>query len=384
MNGDPDPRRPRIVVSVFDHAAYRGGGQLVVRRIIDRLSRDYEVVLVTTDSPVDPDGLRAGIRSVTLPVRWAGPRLGQLLYHPLLMLAALLIRHDLWIESLTPPFSSSFLPLVTRRPVIALAQTLSARGMARKYRMPILVPIERFALGLYRYVIVLNPRDGDLVRTSNPAAAVSLIPNTVTAAGPPADRPATGSFCLYLGRLDVTGKGLDLLVDAYRAAGARTLPLVVAGAGIRTDEIRLAKLVRPLADRVRLVGYVHGRRKAELLHDAAFVVMPSREEAFGLVALEAMAYGKPVVHFGLHELSWIPDDCGVKVTPFDVAELTRAIEELSCDDARRDRLGRSARAYAERHNRATTDDAYATLVADILAAEGGHRSGRARRVGGRG
>ena len=361
-----DARRPRVVISIFDHPAYPGGGPVVVRRIIDRLTRNYEVVLVTTRSRVDAAGLRAGIRVINLPVGWAGPRLGQLLYHPLLFLAALFTRHDLWIESFTPPFSSSFLPFVTRRPVVGLAQSLSGREMARKYRLTVLLRIERYALRRYGHVVVLNPFDRQVVEGCNPRAVVRLIPNVVAMPARPSLKPHVNPFCLFLGRLDVTQKGLDMLAEAYRRARPDALPLIVAGSGTRSEQHRLSKLVRPIADRVRLVGHVHGAHKAELLNGAAFMVMPSREESFGLVALEAMAHGKPVVHFDVPQLSWIPADCGVKVAAFDVAELVCAVEDLSRDVPRRTELGRNARTFAERHNAAAANDAYADLIEEIL------------------
>lgn len=356
--------KPRIVVSVFDHPAYSGGAQVVVRRIIETLSHDHEVVLVTVRCAVDWSGMRSGIRVINLPVAWAGPRLSQLLYHPLVLLIALVLRHDLWIESFTPPISSSLVPLVTHRPVIGLAQTLAAREMVRKYRLGFLLGLERTALRLYRHVVVLNPYDAKVVGECNPRADVHLIPNVIPM--PAAPGRGSGDFALFLGRLDVTQKGLDLLADAYRRAGPNALPLVVAGAGTAAAEQDLADLIRPVADRVRPVGHVHGERKEELLGGAGFVVMPSREESFGLVALEAMAYGKPVVHFDLPQLAWIPEDCGVKVPRFDVAGLVKAIEELSGDPARRTDLGRRARAFTERHNAAAGRDAYAELVSAIL------------------
>ncbi|MGK5682143.1 glycosyltransferase family 4 protein [Actinoplanes sp. URMC 104] len=359
-------RAPRVVISIFDHPAYPGGGQVVVRRIIETLARDYEVVLVTAGSPVDHAGMRAGVRVVSLPVGWAGPRLGQLLYHPLLVLAALFLRHDLWIESFTPPFSSSFLPVVTGRPVVGLAQTLSAREMARKYRLAFLLRIERFALRRYGHVVVFNPYDRQLVSDCNPRASVRLIPNVLTMPAEPPAGPGAEDFCLFLGRLDITQKGLDLLADAYAGAAPGTLPLVIAGSGTRLDEHRLGELMRPHAERVRLVGHVAGERKAALLTGAAFVVMPSRDETFGLVALEAMAHGKPVVHFDVPQLSWIPADCGVKVPAFDAAALAGAVGELSRDGARRAELGRNARAFTERHNAVAASDAYADLVGEIL------------------
>jgi glycosyltransferase involved in cell wall biosynthesis len=304
---------------------------------------------------------------IGLPIQWAGPRLGQALYHPLILLVALFLRHDVWIESFTPPVSSSFLPLVARGPVIGLAQALSAREMVRKYGPGVLLSIERFALRRYRHVVVLNPYDRHVVEQCNPRAAVHLIPNVIVMPPPPRQDPGVGRFSLYLGRIDVTQKGLDALAAAYRDAAPGVLPLIVAGAGTRADENLLAELLRPIADRARVVGHIEGERKAELLGTAAFLVMPSREESFGLVALEAMAHGRPVVHFDLPQLSWIPADCGVKVPAFDGAQLTRAIEELSRDPGHRSELGRRARAFATRHHAEHSGAGYARLVERVLS-----------------
>jgi glycosyltransferase involved in cell wall biosynthesis len=363
-------RRPRVVISIFDHRDYSGGGPVVIGGIVRQLAPDYDVVLVTPSCRVDTAGMRAGVRVISIPIGWTGPRIGQMLYLPLILLYALFVRHDLWIESFTPPFSSSFLPMVTRRPVIGLAQALSAREMARKYGMSVLLSIERFALRRYGHVVVLNPFDRQVVEACNPRAVVRLIPNTITMPPPPRQDSGTGEFCLFLGRLDVTQKGLDLLAAAYRHATPGALPLVVAGAGTGADEGRLADLLRPIPHRVRLAGHVQGQRKAELLETAAFLVMPSREESFGIVALEAMAHGRPVVHFDLPQLAWIPGDCGVKVPAFDSDQLAGAIEELSRDPARRSELGRRARDFATRHYAEHAGAPYVRLVREVLGGVG--------------
>ena len=97
------------------------------------------------------------------------------------------------------------------------------------------------------------------------------------------------------------------------------MPLLVAGSGIRREERKFAALLAATGGDVRWVGHVTGQQKQELLERSAFVMLPSRHEAFGLAALEGMSYGKPVVHFDLPALRWMDGD--VRVPPFDVGAL---------------------------------------------------------------
>ena len=115
--------------------------------------------------------VRDGVRYRQLPVAWAGPRGGQLLFHALLPFAARRIPHDLWIESFTPPFSTSFLPLFSRAPVVGFAQSLSGNGDVGPLPAALL-PDRAVGLRLYRDLVVLNPADGAEVRRYSPSAAV--------------------------------------------------------------------------------------------------------------------------------------------------------------------------------------------------------------------
>ena len=104
-------------------------------------------------------------------------------------------------------------------------------------------------------------------------------------------QPLSGEGLLFIGRMD-EAKGPDLAVQVARVLGR---PLTLAGPMV--DEKFFDHAVRPfLNDQIRYVGVVDHRQKAELLGQAACVLMPSRwEEPFGLVAVEAMACGTPVV-----------------------------------------------------------------------------------------
>jgi D-inositol-3-phosphate glycosyltransferase len=82
---------------------------------------------------------------------------------------------------------------------------------------------------------------------------------------------------------------------------------------------------------------------------AEVLVMPSQYESFGMVALEAMACGTPVIASDVGGLSVLVqhNKTGLRVRANDPAELARAIERLLDDDALRRRMGHAAACYAE-------------------------------------
>jgi glycosyltransferase involved in cell wall biosynthesis len=354
----------RVVISSFDNPGsrhYAGGGGAVVALLAGWLGRDFEVTVVTAGRR-GGTGMREGVRYRYLPVTWAGPRAGQLLFHALLPFAARRVPHDLWIESFTPPFSTSFIPLFSPGHVVGFAQNLSGREMSHRYKLPFLL-IERLGLRCYRDVVVLNPADARTVRQASPAATVRVIPNSVDLPDLDEREFGNGEHILYLGRVQVWEKGLDLLLAAHASSGL-DLPLVIAGAGRRCEEKRLAALLATAGSGIRWVGPVTGERKDALLRRSAVLVMPSRSEAFGIAALEGMAYGKPVVHFDLPTLNWMSGD--VAVPPFDTSALAAALRDLGQDPERRARLGRTARAAAREFGRDVMAERYRTLARQIL------------------
>jgi phosphatidyl-myo-inositol alpha-mannosyltransferase len=278
------------------------------------------------------------------------------------------IPHDLWVESFTPPFSTSLVPKFTSRPVIGLVQMLSGEDMSKRYKLPF-VAVQRWGLRHYRHFIVLSDFGGCKIRSIQPEAACVRVPNGVDL---PEELPPFGSgdYILFLGRVDVGQKGLDLLLKALDLAQP-TLPLVIAGSGVPAQERLLSKLVQRTKGPVVRVGYVSGERKRALLAGAAFVVMPSRYETFGLSALEGMSFGKPVVHFELPRLSWVAPGSAISVPAYDVVALARALHGLSSDCDLRARLGHNGRLFAQSVSWDIVGEHYARIVDDVLSGKSG-------------
>ncbi|WP_426362522.1 glycosyltransferase [Streptomyces sp. E-08] len=374
--------RRHVVMSIYDDAdnpAYRGGGALVVGKVARRLAEDFRVTVVTAGRRGGTED-RDGIRYVRLPVNRAGPRGGQLLFLSVLPFVARRIRHDLWLESFTPPFSTSFLPLMTRAPVVGIDQGRSAEALWHRYHLPFFL-VERLGLRCYRHLVALNAADGSAIRRFSPRADVQVIPNGVEQRRLDESLLGSGQFILFLGRIDTWVKGIDLLLDAYDRARP-PLDLLLAGSGTPAEERRLATLVaahtRGPERRIHWVGFADEERKRQLLRDSAFLVMPSRHETFGLVALEGMSYGKPVLHFDLPALRWMRDGGDVAVAPFDVATFGGRMTELATDTALRRRLGHRAGIAARHYTWDEMTGSYLALAHRLLDSPAADRRPRRR------
>ncbi|WP_323770019.1 glycosyltransferase [Antarctobacter sp.] len=112
---------------------------------------------------------------------------------------------------------------------------------------------------------------------------------------PPAS--ATRRTVGAIGRLDPQ-KGFDMLIPAFRALARRDIRLNVYGDG--SERAALEALAEG-DDRIRFMG--HAASPEAAMAEVDVVAMPSRWEAFGLVALEARAAGRPLVSSGVDGLS---------------------------------------------------------------------------------
>lgn len=106
-------------------------------------------------------------------------------------------------------------------------------------------------------------------------------------------QPSGSQIALFLGRLHPK-KNPALLIEAWhRAAVPRNWRLLFAGSGESAFEHHLASLVRKagLEECIRFTGFVSGRDKQYLLQRAAWFLLPSSQENFGIAVLEAIEQG---------------------------------------------------------------------------------------------
>jgi len=183
------------------------------------------------------------------------------------------------------------------------------------------------------------------------AHEVSVIPNGVdipAAVGDPEEPP----HVLFVGRLSEE-KGILEFLEA-----TENLPRVIVGDG-------------PLRSRVpEAVGFVAHAQLGIYFERAAIVCVPSRREGYGVVAREAMAYGRPVVATAVGGLrDAVADGGGLLVEPGDVAALRETLLQTLMDRSLRERLGVAARrAASERYSWATAIEKLLVAYMDAAAA----------------
>jgi phosphatidylinositol alpha-mannosyltransferase len=336
-----------------------GGVQAHVRDLADHLvALGHEVSVLT---PVDnPDG--ADLPAYVVPAGRAVPvpyngSVARLVFGPLSLARTRRWLRDgqfdvLHLHEPTVPSVSMMACVAADGPMVATFHTATARSRALQVFGTALQPVlekvsGRIAVSPAARRVVVEHLGGDAV----------LIPNGVDVARfegaqPLPGRPL-GPTVVFLGRIDEGRKGLAVLLEALPEL-VRLVPdarLLVAGPG-DVDDVRAA--VPPsLRDRVELLGKVSDEDKPRVFASGQVYCAPNTHgESFGIVLVEAMAAGTPVVASDLEAFRRVllEGRAGVLVPVGDPGALASALADLLLDDARRAALAAQARTAVQRYD----------------------------------
>ncbi len=372
---------------------------------LDLTDSQYEIHLLTPAVPEAPDFEQVGPRAFVHRFSWPGQAIGNvydgtgdLVGHTLDLNQRLLVKaqalaqahpidlihaHDWLTAPSTLELSQAWhVPLVT---------TFHATEMGRHYghlAADLSRRIHDWEAALCRAsdrVIVCSHymRDSLVECFQRPQHQFDIIPNgvcgqSVFAAEDSEVLRATQRFkghgeflLLFIGR-PTHCKGLHVLLDAMPLILAHhpQVHLVVAG----QDSLNLQSDVvsRGLAANISLLGYIADAQRNCLLQAADAAVMPSLYEPFGIVALEAMAAGCPVVASNTGGLAEVIDhgETGLTVTPDDPHSIAWAVDHLMAHPEQSRQRVAAAKEKVARHFRwdrisALTQRVYDTALEDL-------------------
>lgn len=150
---------------------------------------------------------------------------------------------------------------------------------------------------------------------------------------------------LFIGRF-VWYKGIDILLKAFAKLDSEKYELTLVGDGVLFNEmVALANSL--MLKNVNFLGAISEEKKYEAIKGCDYLVLPSisKSEAFAIVQIEAMAFGKPVINTYLP--SGVPDVSlngitGITVNPFDIEGLSTAMRKLGENEHLRKTYGDNA------------------------------------------
>jgi phosphatidyl-myo-inositol alpha-mannosyltransferase len=353
------PFRRRRIALVCPYAwTTPGGVQTHVAGLATHLrSRGAEVeVLAPADGPVDEAGLVPLGRS--LGFRWQGTVTRVTLDPRAVARTARAVRgrgYDL-VHVHEPMLPAAGLTAVLAAPCPVVATFHMTATTALWYR--VFGPVVRAAARRLDARIAVSEQARAFAASVLPGE-YRLIPNAIHVGDYAAERKVRGAGrIVFIGRPEPR-KGLPVLLRAFeRLPDGATLDLV----GVRPDEVAAL-------ERVRAHGRVTDDERARLLAGADVLCAPSLGgESFGLVLVEGMAAGLPVVATRIPGYAAVlPETAGRLVPAGDEAALARALGELLGDADLRARLGDAGRREAARYDWSRVGDEIAAVYDEVLA-----------------
>ncbi len=381
MSGPSGPGSlTRLLVLTPDFPPARGGIQVLLHRLLTGLEGfDIRIVTLAGEGAGEFDaGSALSTRRVQVPAR-AG-QLRNVALDAVALREAIAFRPALTLSAhiVTSPAAALIRRVFGARTV----QYFYAKEIGNKPRLA------AFAAHHADACISISAYTSQLLREHG--ARPSLLRQIAPGVDLPADAgalPAERPTVVTVSRLADRYKGHDVLVRAL-ALVRRQVPdveWVVVGDGPLRGEIESQVRAAGIQDTVRFVGAVSDQERDDWLRRADLLAMPSRlpegrlaGEGFGIVYLEAGAFGKPVVAGNVAgALDAVEDgETGLLVDPTDAAAVAEAIATLLLDRSRAARMGAAGAERARRFAWPVMAERVGELLAEQLAAAGaGSRRG---------
>jgi rhamnosyl/mannosyltransferase len=336
-----------------------GGMESVLADLVDQLTGSVQVdVLVANDRPQSAFCEHARARV------WKAPSLGRLAGASLCptmprMLKRLIRRYDYDLIHLHLPNPTGHLALKVCRSGIPLVITWHSDIIRQRRLLRLYQPFVDRLVGQAAAVIAATPKhftssrqlaacdDAErrrVVPFGIDSARFHLTPESRSHAEDIRDRLGDRKLVFAVGR-HVEYKGFEYLIRAM--AELRGAHLILGGAGPLTPSLQRLSQRLGLSNRVEFAGTIPPAALPAYYHAADVFCMPSvgLNEAFGIVQLEAMACGKPVVCCELHNgVTWVNQHgvTGLVVPPRDPSALAAALGRLLNDVWLRQSLGHAA------------------------------------------
>lgn len=259
---------------------------------------------------------------------------------------------DIIVENFLPstPFFSR---LLTKTKVILQVQGIMEIHYFKKFNPFYSIPMsicEKFYPNLYEnFIFVSDVTKKKLIsKIKRNIKFCQIIPNGISE-DLLKTNPENGDYILFLSRIDIYTKGLDILIKAFQRIHQRYPELKLILAGYEFDKFSrlITNVPSDIRDKIIYAGFVIGQEKIKLLAGARIFILPSRHESLPVSILEAAACMKPVIVSDIPELSFVQKEgFGLSFKSGSIDDLSERIAFMLNNHTERMEMGKAGRRYA--------------------------------------
>jgi len=326
-----------------------GGGSIRALEINNRLAEKNEITVLTGNFPGAKNEKLSGVayKRTGLKTNYLISRVTYFLSLPLMIFR---FKTDVIVNDFSI-FSPCFCYLYSSTPVVNLFHHYIGKKVFNKFFILgfFAFVFEKIFLKTANNIITVSQSVTDLVKKRRKQALISLINNGVSEYLFNT-KEEKGSYVGFLGRIDIYMKGLDHFVELAEKCKETDIKFKIAGSGPEKSVNKLIDLIaKKKMTNIEMTGKLSDDQKTEFLLKAKIIILPSRFEGWGIVAVEAAACGKPVIGFNIPGLkdAIVDGETGILVEAGNIDKLKKTLVELWNDENRCEKLGRNGRKRAE-------------------------------------
>lgn len=343
-----------------------GGVEVGTHEINKRLVKDgFEIEIITQEEPGAPkyevmDGVRIHRISVFEPLKLRY-RLGRIT--PYMIPKIFQVDFDI-LHAHGYGFFPAWVSLLSIKPVVITPHSDPLAKIYPMWDFLRAIPIRRAD----RIVALTGLEKKHLIKRGVKPGKILIISNGVTL--PPVEGKDIDvhPLILSMARMDIYHKGQDVMLKAMEKVH-KTLPnvrLVMAGNGKDFSLVRDMAKNLSLDNCVKFTGFLSDVDKWNLLSSCDVFSNSPRMEPFGIVYLEAMAYGRPIVTTKVGGIPEVVDDCAVLVSPNDPDSLANALIRVLTDKRLMQMLGQKGRKRVRRFDWDSLVPKYEALYESLI------------------
>jgi glycosyltransferase involved in cell wall biosynthesis len=261
-----------------------------------------------------------------------------------------------------------------KTPRVAIMHHILGKHSFKKFKILGFIPHLTQYLGVRSYdnIVVVSRELEERLKNRFPHKRVTFIPNGIDTKLFMA-KPESSENILFLGRLDIYMKGLDILLAAFAklTKDVHNVKLQIAGRGSIKIVQRIEKMIfnLQLNENVQLLLNIDEQTKSELLSKCLFFCMPSRYEGWGIAAVEAAACSKAIIATNIPGLREAVKNNynAVLIKPNSIEELYAAMKALIIDEDKRKKLETNSRLWADKFNWENTSRDEISFYGEVLS-----------------